>query len=264
MPWRCRPPSLSGCRRRQSGALEMSKVQNASRRMLSISRSPRRSTAMQATALFRASSDSEHDEPPAKRARFFADSDSDEDDAGTGDRQPDAPTAAVSPPAAAAQPTVPKARPPATSDAPRPGNAGERVDPDWNSRYFGGQSTLLSVTPQSLSDTVDMFHRRLCRSLCTGELLRVRQAESRRDHHHPSPQAQDHRDRRQKVGSDKEEARARRRAVCPMRANVVNKRPETDQDPLTASRMRKGSKSAASPARTEPGSPSCSTTICSR
>ncbi|KWU47480.1 hypothetical protein RHOSPDRAFT_30907 [Rhodotorula sp. JG-1b] len=89
---------------------------------------------MQADALFRASSDEEIEEPPAKKPRFFADSDSDSD--------PDDAVVVqdIKDEGAPAVPVAGPSRPrlAATSSAPIAGNPGPaRVDPDWNSRYFG-------------------------------------------------------------------------------------------------------------------------------
>ena len=95
------------------------------------------SGTMQADALFRASSDEEIEEPPAKKPRFFADSDSDSD--------PDDAVVVqdIKDEGAPAVPVAGPSRPrlAATSSAPIAGNPGPaRVDPDWNSRYFGGRS----------------------------------------------------------------------------------------------------------------------------
>lgn len=87
------------------------------------------------TALFRASSDSEPDEPPQKKARFFADDDSDDDAAGqveaihieSGDDER-APVAGPS--------RLVKEEP--GDDAPQARNAGRKRETDWDARYFGG------------------------------------------------------------------------------------------------------------------------------
>lgn len=107
-------------------------------RLWIVTRSPGSGT-MQADALFRASSDEEIEEPPAKKPRFFADSDSDsdQDDAVVvhDTRDEKAPAVPVAGPS--------KPRLAATSSAPIAANPGPaRVDPDWDARYFGGWSCL--------------------------------------------------------------------------------------------------------------------------
>lgn len=87
------------------------------------------------TALFRASSDSEPDEPPKKKARFFADDDSDDDVSGRVDtvhiESDDDERAPVAGPSRMVKEE-------AVDDAPQARNAGRKREMDWDARYFGG------------------------------------------------------------------------------------------------------------------------------
>ncbi|BGP07126.1 DNA helicase rad5 [Rhodotorula toruloides] len=86
------------------------------------------------TALFRASSDSEPDEPPKKKARFFADDDSDDDVSGRVDtvhiESDDDERAPVAGPSRMVKEE-------AVDDAPQARNAGRKREMDWDARYFG-------------------------------------------------------------------------------------------------------------------------------
>lgn len=121
------------------------------------------SGTMPADALFRDSSDEEIEEPPAKKPRFFADSDSDsnQDDAVVvhdtrGERAPAVPVAGPSKPRLAAMSSAPIAA--------NPGPA--RVDPDWDARYFGGQSLpCLRVLVRSPTDILTCMQTCLSRRL---------------------------------------------------------------------------------------------------